>query len=105
MLYRATMPTHVLLARGIGRSLIASRSWAIGSGGGSVGGINISRCLSAAPRKNDVALIRELREASGAPMVDCKKALAVRSMGRTGFRTMKDHVLTVGSAVHGGVRI
>lgn len=28
--------------------------------------------------KPDMALIRELREASGAPIVDCKNALAVR---------------------------
>lgn len=32
----------------------------------------------AAASKPDMALIRELREASGAPVVDCKNALAVR---------------------------
>lgn len=37
------------------------------------------RMLSSAAKaaKPDMALIRELREASGAPIVDCKNALAV----------------------------
>ena len=34
--------------------------------------------------KPDMALIRELREASGAPIVDCKNALAVRRIREKG---------------------
>lgn len=44
------------------------------------GSLTLTRALlsSAVAKKPDMALIRELREASGAPIVDCKNALAVR---------------------------
>lgn len=46
---------------------------------GGSGRILVGRVLSSsAPMKHDMTLIRELREASGAPIVDCKNALAVR---------------------------
>lgn len=41
---------------------------------------------AAASKKPDMALLRELREASGAPIVDCKNALAVRD------RSIKRHI-------------
>lgn len=59
------------------RSSALIRPW---RGGGGLGGGVVGRCFSAAPRKRDVALIRELREASGAPMVDCKKALTAEGV-------------------------
>lgn len=69
------MPMHALA--NLSRSVASCGNWR--SGGGLGGGV-VGRCLSAvAPKKSDVALIRELREASGAPMVDCKKALTVSS--------------------------
>lgn len=68
------MPMHALAS--LTRSSALIRPW---RGGGGLGGGVVGRCFSAAPRKRDVALIRELREASGAPMVDCKKALTVSS--------------------------
>lgn len=57
---------------------------AVRSHGGNV--VGAFRMLSSVAKaaKPDMALIRELREASGAPIVDCKNALAVRctSTGR-----------------------
>lgn len=47
-------------------------------GGGHMVLLSQARSLSAASAKPDMSLIRELREASGAPVVDCKNALAVR---------------------------
>lgn len=47
-------------------------------------GIVAARALSmannAAAGRPNMALIKELREASGAPVVDCKNALAVRQL-------------------------
>lgn len=56
-------------------------------GNGGVGAAALIRPFSmenkrgGAAGKPDMALIRELREASGAPIVDCKNALAVRMVG------------------------
>lgn len=56
-------------------------------GNGGVSGAALIRPFSmenkrgGAAGKPDMALIRELREASGAPIVDCKNALAVRMFG------------------------
>lgn len=62
-----------MISRASGR---ASSCWRRAPGVVSVRGLSMDNKAGAV--KPNMALIRELREASGAPVVDCKNALEVR---------------------------